>query len=437
MQNSDSTTKYLIHAKISADGVIERPDVVGAIFGQTEGLLGSDLDLRDLQKSGRIGRIEVNLKLKNGKARGTIDIPSSLDKVETAILAAALETIDRIGPCVSKIEVVKIEDVRASKRKWIVERAKQILIEAFDTTVPESQELAEEVKQSVRTEELCYWGPERLPAGPNIDDSDAILIVEGRADVLNLLKYGIKNAIAIGGTNVPSSIAQLSKHKAVTAFTDGDRGGELIIKELLRVADIDYIARAPDGKGVEELVQKEIVRALRQKVPVDRVRDYYLQPTPRRRYVGTARDKTTEVEEVAETPPAEEGESLKETDEVAAEEPSEGQVEDNEPAEVKVEIEVESGQASLKKQAEEVNGTGVARLLDGNYGVLKELSVAELAKGLKELNGSVKAAVFDGVITQRLLDIAATKDVECLVGAKLGSLVKVPANVKVMTFDSV
>jgi len=418
MQNSDATTKYLIHAKISADGVIERPDVVGAIFGQTEGLLGSDLDLRDLQKSGRIGRIEVNLKLKNGKARGTIDIPSSLDKVETAILAAALETIDRIGPCVSKIEVVKIEDVRASKRKWIVERAKQILIEAFDTSVPESQELAEEVKQSVRIEELCYWGPERLPAGPNIDDSDAILIVEGRADVLNLLKYGIKNAIAIGGTNVPPSIAQLSKNKVVTAFTDGDRGGELIIKELLRVADIDYIARAPDGKGVEELVHKEIVRALRQKVPVDRVRDYYLRPTPRRRHVNRVESETAHAEEVEPT---------RKANEQAVEEPSE----------VKVEIEVESGQASLRRQVEQVNGTGVARLLDGEYSVLKELSVAELAEGLKKLNGSVKAAVFDGVITQRLVDIAATKNIECLVGAKLGSLVKVPANVKVMTFDSV
>jgi len=433
MQNSDATTKYLIHAKISADGVIERPDVVGAIFGQTEGLLGSDLDLRDLQKSGRIGRIEVNLKLKNGKARGTIDIPSSLDKVETAILAAALETIDRIGPCVSKIEVVKIEDVRASKRKWIVERAKQILIEAFDTTVPESQELAEEVKQSVRTEELCYWGPERLPAGPNIDDSDAILIVEGRADVLNLLKYGIKNAIAIGGTNVPSSIAELSKNKAVTAFTDGDRGGELIIKELLRVADIDYIARAPDGKGVEELVQKEIVRALRQKVPVDRVRDYYLQPTPRRRYVGKVKEEVPEEEEDITPPPK----STPKVVDVVEETVEEAVEDESEHAEVKVEIEVEGGQASLKRQVDEVNGTGVARLLDEGYGVLKELSVAELADGLKELNGSVKAAVFDGVITQRLLDIAATKNIEYLVGAKLGSLVKMPANVKVMTFDSV
>ncbi|MHC1593358.1 MAG: DNA primase DnaG [Methermicoccaceae archaeon] len=420
MHNSDATTKYLIRSKISADGVIERPDVVGAIFGQTEGLLGNDLDLRDLQKSGRIGRINVNLRLKNGKARGTIDIPSSLDKVETAILAAALETIDRIGPCVSKIEATKIEDVRSSKRKWIVGRAKEILTESFDATVPESQEITEEVKQSVRTEDISYWGAEKLPAGPNIDESDAILVVEGRADVLNLLKYGIKNAIAIGGTNVPSSIAKLSRNKVVTAFTDGDRGGELIIKELLRVADTDYIARAPDGKGVEELVQKEIVRALRQKMPVDRVRDYYLHPTPRRRYV----ERVEKVEE----------EVVEDEPELEAQPPQ--QVEEEVMEEVEVDIKVEDEQTPLKKHVEEVNGTGAARLLDEDFSVLREVNVADFAQTLKELNGSVKAAVFDGVITQRLLDIAATKGIDYLVGAKLGSLVKTPANVKFMTFES-
>lgn len=37
-----STTKYLIHAQINANGIVEKPDVVGAIFGQTEGLLSND-----------------------------------------------------------------------------------------------------------------------------------------------------------------------------------------------------------------------------------------------------------------------------------------------------------------------------------------------------------------------------------------------------------
>ncbi len=59
--------KYVIHAEAEANGLVEKPDLIGAIFGQTEGLLGEDLDLRELQKSGKIGRIEVNTNYKEGK----------------------------------------------------------------------------------------------------------------------------------------------------------------------------------------------------------------------------------------------------------------------------------------------------------------------------------------------------------------------------------
>jgi hypothetical protein len=151
MQNVD-TTKYVIHAEISADGIVERPDVVGAIFGQTEGLLGSDLDLRDLQKTGRIGRIDVQIASSGGKSSGSISIPSSFDKVETAILASALETIDRVGPCIARIKISNIEDVRASKRRYVVERAKQIIMEMFDENILDTQGITEQIKQSVRVE---------------------------------------------------------------------------------------------------------------------------------------------------------------------------------------------------------------------------------------------------------------------------------------------
>lgn len=212
MQNTD-TTKYIIHAKINADGVIEKPDIVGAIFGQTEGLLGADLDLRDLQKTGRIGRIEVVVNSKAGKTKGNIFIPSSLDRVETSILAAAMETIDRVGPCNAKIEITQIEDVRATKRKHIVDRAKLILTTMFDENIPESQEITDEVRESVRIEEMQYYGKNKIPCGPNVIGSDAIILVEGRADVLNLLRYGIKNAICVGGTNIPPEVSELTRKK--------------------------------------------------------------------------------------------------------------------------------------------------------------------------------------------------------------------------------
>ena len=144
MNDSD---KYLIHAAITADGIVERSDVVGAIFGQTEGLLGDELDLRDLQQSSKVGRIDADIDSQNGQSFGEVTIASSLDRVQTAILAASLETITRVGPCDATVEVTNIEDVRRAKRRAVVERAKELLVESFDESVMTSSEILEEVKE--------------------------------------------------------------------------------------------------------------------------------------------------------------------------------------------------------------------------------------------------------------------------------------------------
>ncbi len=384
MKAPADTTKYLIYAEIVADGVVEKPDVVGAIFGQTEGLLGDDLDLRELQKTGRIGRIEVKIESRGGKSFGEIKVPSSLDKIETAILAAALETIERVGPCSARIRVTKIEDVRASKRKKIVERAKDILRELFEEPEIESEKIVELVRQAVRAEEIIEYGEDKLPAGPAIDESDAIIIVEGRADVLNLLRHGIKNVIAVEGTNIPKTIIELCKKKTVTAFLDGDRGGDLILKELLQVADIDYVARAPEGKGVEDLTQKEIIKALRNKIPVEQL------------HIVRGIKREEKAREKVEKPDI---------------------------------------MTALRKHKDEVEGKLIARLLDKNLDVIKEVPVRDLVRILKTDNTKTSSIVFDGVITQRLIDLAAKKDISYLVGVRLGNVVKIPTNVKIITFD--
>jgi len=437
MQNVD-TTKYVIHAEIAADGIVERPDVVGAIFGQTEGLLGSDLDLRDLQKTGRIGRIDVQITSSGGKSSGTVSIPSSFDKVETAILASALETIDRVGPCIARIKVSNIEDVRASKRRYVVDRAKQIIMEMFDENILDTQGITEQIKQSVRVEEITHIGPDRLPAGPNVLDSDAILVVEGRADVLNLLRYGIKNAVAVGGTNVPATISELCSKKVVTAFTDGDRGGELIVKELLQVADIDYVARAPEGKCVEDMSQKEIVRALRQKIPVEQVLDYYkIKPLSKKQ----KRESTTRRKSLIRERPV----RISRGTERSAEVQPSIQVHERVPdldfeAEPEIveeeEVTVEEAGLWFQPHLEALNGTLSARLFDRNQNVVREVAVRDLAKELKDSNGDVAGVIFDGVVTQRILDIAADKNLEYLIGAKLGNIVKSPLCVKVMTGEA-
>lgn len=398
MQNSD-TTKYVIYADIHTDGVVEKPDVVGAVFGQTEGLLGDDLDLRELQKTGRIGRIEVNISSKSGKSDGFVLISSSLDKIETSILAASLETIDRVGPCMANLSVTKIEDVRASKRRQIVDQAKNILLNKFDESLPESQELTESVKQAVRVDELVSYGKDKLPSGPNVQDSDAILIVEGRADVLTLLRCGIKNAIAVEGTNVPKAVIELSKKKTVTTFLDGDRGGELILKELLQTADVDYVAYAPEGKSVEDLSQKEIVKALRNKLPIEQV----LEQKNKKKPSQNTRNQPEPAPRVAP-------------------------VEPSEPSPI---------ERSFRNYVEALNGTLNAVLLDAEGKVLKEVEVRNLASALKESNGLVKSVVFDGVITQRILDIAAEKELDYLIGVKIGNVAKMPLSVKVLTVEDI
>lgn len=371
-----STTKYLIHAQINANGIVEKPDVVGAIFGQTEGLLSNDLDLRELQKTGRIGRIEVNITSKAGRSKGEIIIPSSLDRVETAILAASLETINRIGPCEAYIQVSKVEDVRAVKRRKIVERAKEIYKGIMEEVTPESLEMIEEVKEAMRIHEITEYGEEKLPSGPNVPTSDAILVVEGRADVLNLLKHGVKNAIAVEGVSIPKTVAELSKNKTVTAFVDGDRGGELILKELLQVADVDYVTKAPKGKEVEDLTKKEIMTALRDKIPIEQI--YHDLGV---RVEGEGEDKITLLENI------------------------------------------------LK----ELEGSGNAEILDDALNILKEVKVENLYDELKNIHDGTYAVVFDGVISQRLIDIAMEKGVKHIVAVRMSDVVKKPATIKVIT----
>ena len=264
--NVDFTTKYIIEVKFKIKGVVEKSDIVGAVFGQTEGLL-LDLDLRDLQKSGRIGRIEVDNESKDGVSEGIIKIPSSLTRKETALLAATVETVSRVGPCEAEIKLVDIRDVRETKRKKIIERA-AVLLQEWDQKSLEPSEIEEKIDADIKLGEITSWGPENLPAGPDVESNPEIIIVEGRADVLNLLRIGVKNTIAVQGTQVPKSVLKLIKaKKSVIAFLDGDRGGTIILNELTQLAKLDYIARAPEGLEVEELTRKQMIKALQHKKP--------------------------------------------------------------------------------------------------------------------------------------------------------------------------
>ncbi len=423
------SAKYIVHAEIQIEGVVDRPDVIGAIFGQTEGLLGNDLELRELQRSGRIGRIEVNIDTKSGKSQGNIIIPSSLDKAETSIVGASMEIIQRIGPCNAKIAVQKIEDVRISKRKFVINRAKELLKNLMDSVMPDSQELADEVSCSVRVMEIQEYGKDRLPAGPAVAESDDVIVVEGRADVLTLLKHGFKNVIAMNGTSVPQTIIELSKKKTMTAFVDGDRGGDLIIKELGGVAELDFVTKAPDGKEVEELTKKEIHKALRAAAPFEQAKDdmennthknnnqngYYARNTRQqlrrddRRYAPRPQQtqRSASIQHIRPT--------TRPQPTARAKEPTQKEKD------------------AFGTMLEDLIGTRGAYILDEKLSILGKVPLSELQSTIKSLRSGIYAVVFDGVLDKDTLMTAERANISFLIA--MDTKVQSQGRIKILTSD--
>ncbi|MFB6120366.1 MAG: DNA primase DnaG [Halobacteriaceae archaeon] len=405
----EDTAKYLIHADVATDGVVERSDVVGAVFGQTEGLLGDELDIRDLQQSSKLGRIDVAIESEGGQSFGQLTIASNLDRVETAVLAAGLETIDRVGPCEATIRVTEIQDARSAKRRAVVDRAKELLATAFEDTLT-TEELVAEVRESVRVEDIVEY--EGYPAGPRVGAGDAVIVVEGRADVLRLLRYGVKNAVAVEGVNVPDPIADLTRERTATAFLDGDHGGDLILRELAQVGDIDYVARAPDGRSVEDLSREAVLHALREKVPLD-----------------VALDRLDEEEGEAEASEASEANEASEASEAAE---TNGTVEaDSESGGTAVIATPQTLPAHATAVCED--GTGTVRLLASDCSVLEEADADDAVAAVEAVEEVPHAVVVDGVVTQALLDVAAQRGVERVVGRERGDFTKQPASVRVHT----
>ncbi len=358
------------------EGVVEKPDVIGALFGQTEGLFGPELDLRELQKSGRIGRIEISLDSKQDKTTGKINIPTSLDRVSTAIIAASIESINRVGPCQAKVILNKIEDIRDARRRIIIDRAKEVLRKWTVETMPGTDEIFREVSEMLRLARAEKYGPEGLTAGPDIGSAKKIIVVEGRADVINLLRAGIQNVIALEGAKIPETIIKLCREKEATAFLDGDRGGDLILKELKQVTKVKYVARAPRGKEVEDLSFAEIEKALKERVPIEKTKAKKEQ-----------RRKKLVPKQITET-------------------------------------------------AKELGGTLEAVLLNKEMKKVDQLPVRELAEKLQQIQ-DIDTVVFDGVITQRLIDIAEERNINYLVAARVSKAMKEPLRVKLLTFEEI
>jgi len=417
--------KYNIVLKFEVEGIVDKPDVIGAIFGQTENLFGDEFDLRELQDKGRLGRIYVNVNTNKNKTEGEIIIPSNLDKIETALIAAMVENVDKVGPYNARFKLISIQDIRDEKIKKIIDRAKEILGSWTKEKTLDIKEVIYEISSAVKTGEIIEYGPDRLPAGPDVDKDPELIIVEGRADVINLLKYGYRNVIAVEGATgkIPQTIIDLAKQKkTVIAFLDGDHGGDLILKELLASnVKIDYVARAPTGKEVEELTGKEINKALANMMTVPQ----YLKKQQE------AQQALKEALAPESQPPVTVQKQLQLEEQQPSPQPTQQQVQ------VK-EIEIKIPQ-NIIEEVKKLPGTLEGIMYDQNWNPIERVQVRDIVQKLENLgdNSNISYIIFDGVITQRLLDLASAKNIKALIGARIGGITKRPKNVEILTLSDI
>jgi DNA primase len=484
--------KYMVEARFEITGLVEKPDIIGALFGQTEGLLGSDLDLRELQKNGKIGRIEIDTNPQGSRTVGKLHLPSSLGRVETCILAAAIESVDRVGPFETNFKIDKIEDTRSEKRKKIVNRAKELMKIMMNTEIPDSREISDMVEVDVKSSVVTTYGPEALPAGPDVANSDDIILVEGRADVIALLKSDITNVVAIGGATgtIPKTIINLVNSKETTLFLDGDRGGDIILKGIMNIGEIDFVARAPDGKEVEELTRKEIIKGLRSRVPIEQLFPNkgkggagHNGDRERNGYTQTSQQRTAPREREMERRPMQTQRPVSATSYSRPAQPAQQPVAPSivapSPSEISNNLLNRSRpQAQTARQTlqEEETGLGIksisgdeedtspmggipslmpqrprpvapggiaeyagsqiyvsalnelhntlrGRLYDDNGVIIAEVPIRELIQAIQDTK-NVRSIVFDGIITQRLIELAHSFGVKEIYGIKASQITK-------------
>jgi DNA primase len=417
--------------RFDVDGVVEKADLIGAIFGQTEGLFGPEMNLNELQKTWKVGRIEINLESKNDKTYGAILIPMSTDVSTAALIAAAVESVDKVGPCSARVTLEGIEDVRASKRAQIADRAKDIMKEWSSRTASEGENLLKDVQESTKRARVVNFGVENLPAGPGVYTAEGVYLVEGRADVVLFLRAGIENVVAVEGTSIPHSVIDLSRKKRIIAVLDGDRGGDLIEKELAQVMKVERVLRAPDGKEVEDLTPIEVHQMLRGELPGRNPRESrqgrqerYERPERQERYERASGGGGGEGGGSSryERPPRAERIERYERYERAPK-PEEAPRAPPVPAPVADKV---------KEVFPTVNGTLEAIVLDENLNERGRMPISELVQKMDTAGASY--LVFDGIVTQRLIDAAGKASVKGIIGHRIGQVKNMPDGLTVGTF---
>jgi DNA primase len=425
---STGIVKYHVKLKFEVDGLVEKADIIGAIFGQTEGLLGPEMNLNELQKVSKVGRIEVNVDTKGNMAKGDALIPMSTDISTAALIAAAIESIDKVGPFQAKFNLMGIDDIRAIKKKVIVDRAKKIVQDWATRTISEGEEMLKDVYDASKPGKLTSFGKAQLACGTGVFDSDWIILVEGRADVINLLRAGFDNAIAIEGARIDETVTKLTDGKRVVAFLDGDRAGDLILKELHGLVKIDKVLRAPPGREVEECTPIEIAEILKDALTAE-VPQQQPQPAIHTPHHDRDRDRDRRhSRREREREPRDEYRAQPQHHEPVAVVPAQ-------PSKEVIAEDSPEILTAIRDVYPQINETLEAVVLDGSMNKLLKVPVSEVIKRLDSAEGG-KLLVIDGIVTQRLVDAADKAGIEYVVGHRTTDLKK-PGDIRVRTFGDI
>jgi len=415
---STGIVKYHVKLSFEVDGLVEKADIIGAIFGQTEGLLGPEMNLNELQKVSKVGRIEVNVDTKSNIAKGDALIPMSTDISTAALIAAAIESIDKVGPFQAHFILSGIDDIRAIKKKVIVDRAKKIVQDWATKTISEGEEMLKDVYDASKPGKLTTFGKAQLACGTGVFNSEWVILVEGRADVINLLRAGFDNSVAIEGAKIDETITHLTEGKKVIAFLDGDRAGDLILKELQGLVSVDKVYRAPQGREVEECTPLEISQILGNIFEESKEDTFPRKqtPFPQKKYHKTEKEKPVFQQSPQKIPQGNNVESIL--------------------VQTNNDIKSDTGQNSIIRDIySQINETLEAIVLDGSMNTIIKVPVSEIVKKLDDISGG-KILILDGIVTQRLIDASDKAGIERIVGHRLADI-KRNSSLKINTFSEI
>ncbi|RJU94688.1 MAG: hypothetical protein DWC00_06290, partial [Candidatus Poseidoniales archaeon] len=173
--------------------------------------------------------------------------------------------------------------------------------------------------------------------------------------------------------------------QSVTLAIDGDRGGEMLFRQLHAILRVDYVAQAPTGQEWELLPQKTITKSLSMKVEVAKFAKIMAKEDKEDKKKHGGSDKGDWVGEMPEV------------------------------------FETEVAPAEIQEMFDHLDALGKNKALfvlaDGSVG--EEMGAAGIAKTASATEG-VKVLIINGPVNERIQEIASEASIDTVIGTKPG-----------------